>query len=894
MYARILLLVNCLLLPFLALAQIDQTLQTLESYHENHVTEKIYLHLDKNDYSAGENIWFKMYCTTAPFNYLSNISKIANIELISPTNNVIKSIKIPLTLGLGIGDFSLSDTLVEGSYRIRAYTRWMQNDSISNFYERIIPITNGRADNVITQSTLLKNGNENFFQINLKTIQGAPLINSSISYTLQQNGQKEKTGRLKSNENGTIALELKDNFKGGLLTLQFLSSDKRRVLKSFTVPNPNQQNSIQIFPESGELVNNILSKTGVKVLSPAGLGLKSKIKIGEENQSPIIEFETNALGMGSMPLILSAGKKYIATAIFPDGNSVSTPLPPVAASGYVLTVNSGLKDKIAAQLSSTNDLVTGKDVYLIAQYNGIVLHAVKQKLNGSEILFNIPKKDLPSGVIQLSVLNEQMTPIIERLVFNYNAPKTLFPIAIQLNKPSFSTRDQVIANLSVKEGSSDTSKIAALSAAVVNLSKIDSTTDQYYSSIISELLLKSDLRGFVERPNYYFEDLNNIRFTDLDNLMLIQGWRKLDWKNSLSTTNNPNLPEKGLTISGTVKKTGRKAVVPNAKVTLVPTSNMMLSIDTLTNNDGRFVFDNLLFADSIKFIVTGNGQKEKNRVDILVDETAVPAVTESKDQPLIANDVNTKLIDQLKGSQQFLTELEAAGIIQKSIKLEEVQVNRVRTNKADKNSRNLNGPGHADQVLSAEDLSTCTTLEQCLAGRLVGVIFRNGVPYSTRSMGMNGGSPMQVVLDGMYIEADQISMINIQDIASIEVLRSIGNTAIYGMYGGNGVLVITSKSGEAFSASYTPTGIVTIVPKGLHVNRNFFKPQYNTAQKQELKRDLRTTIAWEPNLVTEKNGKTKFDFFTSDEPGTYKIIIEGVDMEGKIAHLEYLIEVKPQ
>ncbi|ULT28397.1 hypothetical protein KUH03_18620 [Sphingobacterium sp. E70] len=49
--------------------------------------------------------------------------------------------------------------------------------------------------------------------------------------------------------------------------------------------------------------------------------------------------------------------------------------------------------------------------------------------------------------------------------------------------------------------------------------------------------------------------------------MLIQGWRKLDWKNYLNTTNTVYPPEKGLTISGTVKKTGRKAVVPNAKVT---------------------------------------------------------------------------------------------------------------------------------------------------------------------------------------------------------------------------------------------------------------------------------------------------------------------------------------
>lgn len=894
MYAKILLLINCLLFSFLASAQIDQALKILDTYHEQHVKEKIYLHLDKNDYSAGETMWFKLYCTTAPFNYLSNISKIANVELISPTNKVIKSIKIPITLGLSIGDFNLPDTLEEGSYRVRSFTRWMQNDSIANFYERVIPITNGRSDNIITRSELVKNRTENMFQINLKTIQGAPLINNSISYTLQPNNNKEKSGRLKSNDNGTIALELKDDFKGGTLSLQFLSLDKRRILKSFIIPDPNNQNSIQIFPESGELVNNILSKTGFKTLTPNGLGKKAKIKVVEENQTTVADFETNSLGMGSIPLVLQTGKKYVATALFEDGSSTSASLPPVQNSGYVLTVNSVLKDKIAAQLSATADLVNGKDIYLIAQYNGLVLHAAKQKLNGTDILFNIPKKNLPSGVLQLSILTEQMIPIVERLVFNYNTTSTLLPVSVELNKSSFTTRDKVVADLSVKYEDSDTTRFAALSASVVNFSKVDSTTDRYYSSIVSELLLKSDLRGFIERPNYYFADLTNIKLTELDNLMLIQGWRKLDWKNYTSTSTAAFRPEKGLTIAGTIKKTARKTVVPNAKVTLIPTSNMLLSVDTLTDNNGRFAFDELLFADSVKFIVTGDGPKEKKRVDIVIDNPLTPPPNTSKDQPLLLNDINTTLLTQLKNSQQFLGELEAAGIIQKSIQLEEVQVNRVRANKADKNSRNLNGPGNADQVISAEDLSTCTTLEQCLAGRLVGVIFRNGVPYSTRSVGLNGGSPMQIVLDGMYIEAEQINMINVADISSIEVLRSAGNTAIYGMYGGNGVIVITSKSGDAISSSYTPTGILTITPKGLYVSRTFFKPQYDAKIQKELSRDLRTTIAWEPNLITPKDGKTHFEFFTSDEPGTYKLIVEGISMDGRIAHLEYLIEVKPQ
>jgi len=610
----------------------------------------------------------------------------------------------------------------------------------------------------------------------------------------------------------------------------------------------------------------------------------------EENQTTVADFETNSLGMGSIPLVLQTEKKYVATALFEDGSSTSASLPPVQNSGYVLTVNSVLKDKIAAQLSATADLVNGKDIYLIAQYNGLVLHAAKQKLNGAEILFNIPKKNLPSGVLQLSILTDQMIPIMERLVFNYNTTSTLLPVSVELNKLSFSTRDKVIADLSVKYEDSDTTRFAALSASVVNLSKVDSTTDRYYSSIVSELLLKSDLRGFIERPNYYFADLTNIKLTELDNLMLIQGWRKLDWKNYTSTATAAFLPEKGLTIAGTIKKTARKAVVPNAKVTIIPTSNMLLSIDTLTDNNGRFSFDELLFADSVKFIVTGDGPKEKKRVDIVIDNPLTPPPNASKDQPLLLNDINTTLLTQLKNSQQFLGELEAAGIIQKSIRLEEVQVNRVRTNKADKNSRNLNGPGNADQVISADELSGCATFAQCLNGRLNGVIFRNGIPYSTRSM----NSPMQVVLDGMYIEPEQIDMINTADIASVEVLRSIGNTAIYGMYGGNGVIVITSKSGDAISSSYTPTGIVTITPKGLDVPRTFFKPQYDATIQNKLTRDLRTTIAWEPNLITPKDGKTHFEFFTSDEPGTYKLTVEGISMDGKIAHLEYLIAVKPQ
>ena len=97
-----------------------------------------------------------------------------------------------------------------------------------------------------------------------------------------------------------------------------------------------------------------------------------------------------------------------------------------------------------------------------------------------------------------------------------------------------------------------------------------------------------------------------------------------------------------------------------------------------------------------------------------------------------------------------------------------------------KNSSNLNGPGKADQILLARDLQNlgCAQITDCLQGRLLGVIFRNGVPYSTRSF----YRPMQVIIDGAYVDAGFLDNINYNDIQAIEVLRNISSTGIYGLY----------------------------------------------------------------------------------------------------------------
>jgi len=68
----------------------------------------------------------------------------------------------------------------------------------------------------------------------------------------------------------------------------------------------------------------------------------------------------------------------------------------------------------------------------------------------------------------------------------------------------------------------------------------------------------------------------------------------------------------------------------------------------------------------------------------------------------------------------------------------------------------------------------------------------------------------------------------------------------------------------------------------LYFGTTCYKPAYELDNNPATYQDLRTSIHREPSIVVNKSGKTSFQFFTSDEPGTYRIIVEGLDMYGNL------------
>ena len=63
-------------------------------------------------------------------------------------------------------------------------------------------------------------------------------------------------------------------------------------------------------------------------------------------------------------------------------------------------------------------------------------------------------------------------------------------------------------------------------------------------------------------------------------------------------------------------------------------------------------------------------------------------------------------------------------------------------------------------------------------------------------------------------------------------------------------------------------------------NKVFYHPKYTLANKSDKKPDFRSTIYWNPNLLTNEKGESTISFFAADKPGSYTVWIEGTDLQG--------------
>ena len=873
----------------------EALLKKLATYNEEHPQEKVYLHLDKPYYAIGDNIWFKAYVTDNSSGQLSKISSALYVDLISENDSIKRQIKLPLVSGLSWGDFKLTDTLKEGNYRIRAYTQWMRNAGPDFFFDKTIRIGNAWANKVFTSTTYTfgKKNNAEVVDavITFKDKDDKPYGGQNVSYEVRLKDKPSGRGKGMTNAQGELNFSFQNTSgrpASGMITATITLPNKQQITKTVPVKTTASSISVQLFPEGGNLVENLPSKVAVKAINAAGLGVDVSGTINDSDGTEVLRFSTSHLGMGNFMVNPQPGKTYTAKIRLKDGSVMDVPLPKAAPTGYVLSINNIDSSKVAIRLLCGEGMASQGELKLVIQHNNNVL-AVQKIASPKQVnTLSLPKKDLPSGILHFTLFTAANLPVAERLIFINNTADQM-DVSLTGLKGSYGTRERTDLSLSAKDGGKAT--VGSFSIAVTNTSVVTPDPEKE-SNILTGLFLTSDLKGYIEKPNYYLNNNTKESREQLDNLMLSQGWSRFVWSDLTGSSPKPVAfpAEKSLKVSGTITTTGGKPV-PKGKVSLFSTGGGLFMVDTLTDDKGRFNFDNLSFGDSTKFVVQARNAKNKKYVEINVDVTPGQVVTRSKNTGDIEINVNESIAGYIKKSNDYFDGLNKRGLLERTILLD--QVNVVEKKNAKSYSSNLNGPGHADAVIYAKDLQMYSNLGQALQGRVAGLnIFMNPqtgewVPTLAR----NNGKAMQVIIDGMYTDISGLSTVSVFDVETVEILKSVANTSIYGSMGGGGVIIITTKrgGGDMSYTRYSP-GVITYSPRGYYAVREFYSPQY-TPENTSKDEDKRSTVYWTPHLPTT-DGSGKFSYYNTDETGTYRIVIEGINEEGHLARKVYTYEVK--
>ncbi|HZY37852.1 MAG TPA: MG2 domain-containing protein [Mucilaginibacter sp.] len=685
-------------------------------------------------------------------------------------------------------------------------------------------------------------------------------------------------------------------------TIQIGSTKGSRIPESIAKQPAEQtfKTDVQFFPEGGSLVAGVRSKIAFKAIGANGLGLDVKGTIVDDDGHEVSKFESAHLGMGYFYITPAAGKNYIAKITYPDGKQDLIDPPKNSISGITLSVNNDSIPKASVRIEASADYYRqnrGKTFVMIVYCQGSAT-TVNCKLDSPVIKLDILKRRLHTGVATVTLFSPENEPLCERLLFiqNYD-PLTL---NVTTGKNSYAKREKVAIQLNVLNRRGEPSS-GDFSVSVTDESNVQEGKGSG-DNILTNLLLTSDLKGFVEQPDYYFADTAAAARQNLDILMLTQGFRRFEWKQVLDSAAQPVKfrAESGLDIAGQVNSLSNKPVVKGTVTLLQPNGSLFLN--TTTDDKGMFRFSNLDFTDSVQYVLSAVSADKKNTVKIIYAPQSNMPVTAGVYRQAAAPVVDA-VVQRFVRNEKFQQDTYSGTSDGKRITLKQVNVHAKKPDNQ-YHTQSLAGAGNADQVMHAEELEQVQgPLVTSLNGRLRGVLFITSsknpfykVPYLTTSVlsGFGPNNPpkkMLVVIDGAEVAPDDLNFLSSNDVETVELLK-YASASMYGVEGGGGVLVITTKQTRQLDPKDIPAiGVLPIKLMGYYKAREFYSPKYENAAEGK-QPDLRSTIYWNPEIKTDASGSAAFDYYNADGTGNYKVTVEGIDKDGNIGKqvFEYKVE----
>lgn len=819
--------------------------------------EKVYLHTDKSVYTVGDKVWFRAYLVHAAGLQPMLYSHYVYVDLIDRRDSIVQRVKVVARDSCFYGQIDVPKDLQQGDYNLRAFTYYMQNQGDDFFFKKKIRVINPKDSRVWTNVTYTKNRENNYTAtIQLLDAQGDPYDRVGMTYIAGIKKDQYSKKNARTNKEGKFDVKIDTTMK--TIEIEFQEGQPFPFKRYIHIPSQLKDFDVQFFPEGGALLSNNWQKVAFKAIGADGRAVNAT---GDVYQDSVViaTIETQHDGMGCFRLPVNPGKSFYAIMKTDDGVEKRFELPTVSDDGWGITIL-GQDSMLHYRVIKAAHARLPEELYAIVHCRGMLLgsNRVNGLMKGSVDL-NI----VPEGVSHIALIDGKGNVYSQRLFFTKNKQRP--GLTIKTNKPTYVSRELVEMEIDFEDAFKGYFE-GNFSLSVTDDQKV--VQDSLEDNILSNLLLTSDLKGYIDNPAYYFNDTLPEVDAHLDLVMMTHGWTRFDIskiaKGEFESMKYPL--EIGQIVSGKVNNFwGKKS--KGANIVLI--SNYGLCRMAETDAEGNFLIDGLAFHDSTSFLVQALNAKGRRGVTVKIDQDEfLPAIY---DLPFNMQEKKKEDDFYKKFGQDYYYENG-----QKVYVLDEVLVARRKVKKT------YSFYDH----MATHQLDSATIAENSMMDITVIIQQLPGITFERDDNGedcfKHFGRKVYVLVNDFEESMDQIRMIPVGALRNISFLDRMQGKIFFGERGENGVLIISAEPGW----TPKPLGRPNVLPfhlLGYQVPAEFYVPKYDVdSVRKDNRYDERSTIYWQPIVKIEKDQPAKVSFYTADTYGKYTVIVEGVTSTGVI------------
>jgi hypothetical protein len=629
---------------------------------------------------------------------------------------------------------------------------------------------------------------------------------------------------------------------------------------------------LQFFPEGGDLAEGINCLVAFKVNDKTGKGMEGTGAILNRELDTVCKFQTLKFGMGRFQFTPVKSESYKAVFITGDHQRIETNLPP-ARNNYALRLEDLVNGKIRVTVTTNNEGENYFDLLVSSRMVSKIL--LRSGVKNGKAIFEVDKNIPGDGISQFTIFSKGQKPVCERLYFK--RPGKQLMIEILPDSMVYGRRQKVNLQLGTNTGN----KIPIASGLSVAVVLADSLQPEDNCHIASSLWLVSDLKGYIEQPDYYFDDTSRVALEAADNLMLTQGWRRFEWKNVL-TNSKPAfayLPENdGHIITGfiTNKTTNHPAANINTYVSVPGPS--FRAANSISDKNGQILFDLKPVFGSNELIVQTNSLTDSNYTINISN----PFSDKYNGNPLSHFSIPPSASKQLT---------ERSIGIQAEHVYKEDQWQHYFSNITDTTAFY----GHQATMYNLDDYTRFTTMEEVIREYVRELKLRKSkeqyyLDVRTLSQVEGFQSVPLVLFDGLPVfDMNKLIAFDPLKVKRIDVVPQVYHL---GSQAYNGIAGISSYAGDMAGFTVDPSALI-LEYDGMQPQRQFYSPRYNTPGNMDSRLpDFRNTLYWDPNLKTGNGVNAILDFYTGDIPGKYLITVQGLTGNGLAGYKVSSISVK--